>query len=380
MKQDNHEILTWIQALRGLAALSVVLVHARFILPESWAGVKTALVPASMGVDLFFVLSGFIMMLTTRHCEGTPRYAASFLIKRWARIWPLYFVVCVLTLIHGPSRSDENAFLTFFQGLFLYPVGIQTSPFWLAMPVAVAWTLIYEVYFYVVFGVSLLFGRWRWIALATWFAATLVAIPYFAGHFSFSAMDARPLYSFAFANIATNPLIWDFIFGLIVGWVYLSRIRFSNAQPLWLAVAFSATLIVWACVTGVATTHGPNGWGWPIFAFVLSLALLSKTTHIPVPRWTVWLGGISYSLYLIHVFSFQITREAISLLGIAGRDQVMVGHFILDPMVAVIIAWALYRFIEQPLSVSARRKGLAMLDLPFLNRKRFAASSPAESQ
>lgn len=380
MKQDNHEILTWIQSLRGLAALSVVFVHARFVLPESWAGVKTALLPAAMGVDLFFVLSGFIMMLTTRHSEGTPRYAASFLIKRWARIWPLYFVVCVLTLLYAPSRSDENAFLAFVQGLFLYPVGIQTSPFYLLMPVAVAWTLIYEAYFYVVFGISLLFGKWRWAALGAWFATTLIAIPYFTGRFGFGAMDARPLYSFAFANIATNPLIWDFVFGLIVGWVYLSRIRFANVQALWLAVAFAATIVVWACITGVATTHGPNGWGWPIFALVLSLALLSKTTRIPVPRWTIWLGGISYSLYLIHVLSFQVSREVISLIGIGSGEQIMLGHFLLDPMVAIIFAWLLYRFVEQPLSLTARRKGLALLDSSYSNRKQQQAESPAHLQ
>lgn len=379
MKQDNNEILNWIQSLRGLAALAVVFVHVRYVLPDSWGSLKSALVPAAMGVDLFFVLSGFIMMLTTRHCEGTIRYAASFVIKRWARIWPLYLVVCVLTLVLGPPLSKAQ-FTAFLQGLFFYPVGIQNAPFYFSMPVAAAWTLTYEVYFYIVFAASLIFGKWRWVALATWFSATLVAIPYLLGHFSFGALDARPALPFAFANVATNPIVWDFIFGLIVGWIYLSRIRFSNVQALWLGVAFSGILVVWACVTGIAVTHGPNGWGWPIFVLVLSLALLSKTTPIPFPRWTVWLGGISYSLYLIHLLSFQVSRELVALFGIADHDRVLVGHFLLDPMVAIIFAWLLYHSIEQPLSVAARRKGLKLLDLPLFQRKVYTDSSPSRPQ
>lgn len=375
MKQDNHEILNWIQSLRGLAALAVVFVHVRYVLPESWAGLKAALVPAAMGVDLFFVLSGFIMMLTTRHCDGTLRYAASFFIKRWARIWPLYLVVCVLTVGHGPTLHTAQ-WIAFAQGLFFYPVGINEAPFYFKMPVLAAWTLAYEVYFYVVFGASLLFGKWRWLALTAWFVTTLIAIPYSMGHFSFSAQELRPALPFAFANVAINPIVWDFIFGLIVGWVYLSPIRFANVQGLWLAVAFSVTLTVWASVAGVATFHGPNGWGWPMFALVLSLALLSKATHIPFPRWTVWLGGVSYSLYLIHLLSFQISREAVAKLGIGSHDGVLLGRFILDPMVAIIFAWILYRVVERPLSNAARRSGLKLLDVPLIRRSRYAAVSP----
>lgn len=376
MKQDNHEILSWIQSLRGLAALAVVFVHVRYALPESWGGLKAALLPAAMGVDLFFVLSGFIMMLTTRHCDGTPRYTASFFIKRWARIWPLYLVVCVLTVAHGPTLHTAQ-WVAFAQGLFFYPVGINEAPFYFNMPVTVAWTLTYEVYFYVVFGASLLFGKWRWLALVVWFAITLIAIPYSMGSFSFGAQDPRPALPFAFANVATNPIVWDFIFGLVVGWIYLSPIRFSNVQGLWLAVAFSATLTVWASVAGVATSHGPNGWGWPMFSLVLSLALLSKATPIPFPRWTVWMGGISYSLYLIHILGFQISRETVAWLGIGGNDRVLLGHFVLDPMVAIIFAWLLYRIVEQPVSNAAREKGLLLIDALFFRRRRFRAGPAA---
>src|SRR4051812_46155076 len=76
-----------IQVLRGIAALTVLLWHAsRYFSPYGTGWAAQAFQPGgNMGVDLFFLISGFIMVVTTRDCDGTPSYAATFMVKRLAR-------------------------------------------------------------------------------------------------------------------------------------------------------------------------------------------------------------------------------------------------------------------------------------------------------
>ena len=94
----STRIIAPIQALRGIAALAVLLWHASVrVDPVTLAAFMQ---PASvMGVDLFFLVSGFIMVHTTRDSDGSPRYAAEFLVKRALRIWPLWLASLALLLI-----------------------------------------------------------------------------------------------------------------------------------------------------------------------------------------------------------------------------------------------------------------------------------------
>lgn len=81
--------LEWVQALRGLAAFMVVMVHSRSVLMDTAVGRGAAdhvLLPMAMGVDLFFIISGFLMVWTTRDFDGTKIYVGKFLVKRFARI------------------------------------------------------------------------------------------------------------------------------------------------------------------------------------------------------------------------------------------------------------------------------------------------------
>ena len=108
---DTRPKLAWIQALRGIAVFLVVLTHARYSFSDTptWPLAEQLLRPGAMGVDLFFVISGFIMVYTTRRLAGTPGEALDFLVRRFARIWPLYAVV---TLIYLTVTNKGLAWLT----------------------------------------------------------------------------------------------------------------------------------------------------------------------------------------------------------------------------------------------------------------------------
>ncbi|RLM48911.1 acyltransferase, partial [Halobellus sp. Atlit-31R] len=97
---DTRPKFAWIHALRGIAVLLVVLTHARYFFLDTptWQLAEQWLRPGAMGVDLFFVISGFIMVYTTRHAAGTRGEAVDFLVRRFARILPLYALVTVVWL------------------------------------------------------------------------------------------------------------------------------------------------------------------------------------------------------------------------------------------------------------------------------------------
>ena len=286
--------LDWIQGLRGVAVLLVVLTHGRIFLegtPDAPLA-NAIFLPGAMGVDLFFLISGFIMLYTTRHASGA-REALLFAIKRFARIWPAFAVITVLFIF----VRDENA--SFFRDshnlralartLAFLPVPGGTAPFFnQAFPLG--WTLVFEMYFYIVFGLSMLAGRLRWVALAAWAVFSLVALPHMLP-------GAGPLY----LQVVTHPIIYEFLAGVVIGMLYLSpHVRFPTAAVAWQAVVCASGFALWYAWSGNSSGHGPQGYGWPLALMLCSLALASKTVTLTVPRGLLWIGTVSYSMYLTH--------------------------------------------------------------------------------
>ena len=358
--------LAWIQALRGLAALMVVLVHSRSMLMGTAAGKDIAdqvFLPMAMGVDLFFIISGFLMVWTTRDFDGSRFYAWTFLVKRFARIWPLLAVITPVALLveHGVSGFfDRSLVLAYLEGLAFIPHNPAASGIYFQMAVGVAWTLCFEWYFYLVFAAAMLFGRWRYVAMAAWFALTLVAIPLSRGSYSLQ-VAAQPLVSWSrYANLPINPIVWDFVAGMAVGWLYGARFRIRSVGMICAATAGLLLVLTMAWTTlGMESFFGPQGWGAPLAVLFAGLALLAKADAIRVPRWTVWFGGISYSLYLVHVYVFQLLQRAATATPLSHPAFEII-LFVTRPVAAVICAWLLFRHVEAPLSAWVRRRGLSL--------------------
>lgn len=296
--------LDWVQGLRGIAVLLVVLTHGRFFLDgtPNEALASALFLPGAMGVDLFFLVSGFIMVYTTRDASG-PREAALFAAKRFARIWPAYVVVTLAWIFIKRDGlwffQDAERLQALFQSLTFRPVTSNEAPFFgLVFPLA--WTLAFEMYFYLVFGASMLAGRLRWLVLATWMALTLIVLPMTAGG---PTLDVRQylMFDMPYLHLVTNPIIWEFIAGMAVGLLYLNpNIRFPSAALAWQAVVCTAGFVLWWGWSGAGGFHGPAGWGWPLALMLLALAIASKTVTLRTPHWLQWVGNVSYSMYLTH--------------------------------------------------------------------------------
>lgn len=368
---DTHEKkLAWLQALRGMAAFMVVMVHDRGALMGSAAGTVIAnhlLLPMAMGVDLFFIISGFLMVLTTRNFDGTPAYAWRFAAKRVARIWPLFAIVSVVALAvehHGlRGFRDPSVLLPYLEGLIFVPHNPAASGIYFQMAVGVAWTLCFECYFYLVFAACMVLGRWRYAGMAAWFALTLLAIPLFRGGYNLG-VASQPLVMWSrYANLAINPIVWDFVFGMLAAWLYVSGIVCRRVVVVCTitCVLLVALLAGWHRL-GMVNFFGPRGWGAPLAIALLGLVMLVKVVRIAVPVWSVWLGEISYSLYLVHVYVFEAMQRIVAHAPLtpSAANYVL---FLARPLAAVLCAWATFVWIERP-ACAWMRKALLGIRMP----------------
>ncbi len=204
----------------------VVLFHARTYVsargPDDFLTWITN--PFSTGIDLFFVISGFVMVYTTQ--TERSRRPLDFFVKRLCRIVPAYviatiiYVVCMRIMEHFTGYRGMYDHLTprdVLKSIAFIPVNLtdpHEPPFFGGSSLHVGWTLNYEAYFYLVFFGSLFFKRFRWLAFGGWMLFILVALPLiFRGAVS---LDIRHFYGWRAAipePPMTSCLIWEFIMG-----------------------------------------------------------------------------------------------------------------------------------------------------------------------
>ena len=214
-------LLHSVQALRAVAALLVFVFHIAQSWCEDFSVFARNIFPAgSGGVDIFFVISGFIMCFTTWNADRSP---INFAIKRLARIAPLYyaltfglFAVALLapTLLSSTTASFEHL----IKSLLFLPHMREDGQI---MPILfLGWTLNYEMFFYVVFALALLIPKYTLHIVAVVMTALVVS------GFVFPATDT-------IARFYTNDIILEFVFGCLIfsAWRRWPEL-FANAWPL----------------------------------------------------------------------------------------------------------------------------------------------------
>jgi peptidoglycan/LPS O-acetylase OafA/YrhL len=309
MKQDpsvagetQSGALTSIQILRALAALMVAAYHAqlelatRLGLPDSLPSFSFG----AAGVDLFFVISGFIMVYASERLFGRPEASRVFFLRRLARIVPLYWaasgVLLAYILIAGIDFAVSNVSLGTIVASFLflpYP-----RPDGLMMPLhGLGWTLNYEMFFYVVFAVGIVLPRRNAVLAIAAFLTAIVAVNWMFGPFP------EPLAFWC------GSIMLEFCFGMLIALAYRHGLRLPTS------VTYGLIL---AALVGYATTKFSAAnvtfrlieWGLPAAALVAAL-VLSKDAAKPgaVGRAFAFLGDASYSLYLLHPLTIDAARR-----------------------------------------------------------------------
>lgn len=365
-KQLANGKLAYIQALRGIAALMVVLYHgSRFISPYGTGMGDVLFGPAGvMGVGLFFILSGFIMVHTTLGSDGSPAYVIEFLIKRFSRVWPVYAVASVSFVVlvwYGRHFFQVPGHLRQLLCTLLFvPTGDGAPPdFGFPIP-SVGWSLNYEMYFYAVFGFSMLFGRARWIALAAWLGVTLLLAPYLHGHAI--TFDASTDYGFkhAYVQLVTSPVIWQFAAGVILGLVYRSRVVICNGRMLKMLLFVTVSFVLWQYMSRFQMGLGVTQSGLSLIPLMLSLVLASKRVSLKALGPLTHLGDLSFSLYLWH----PLVQETLcDMLVKTGHGDLSYGYsfLFLTTAVAIVVAAASHTFLERGLAEYVKNRLLGGL-------------------
>jgi peptidoglycan/LPS O-acetylase OafA/YrhL len=340
-----NQRIDWLHGLRGIAAFMVVFTHARyfFLHTPAWPEINAALVPTAMGVDLFFIISGFIMTYTA--VKGHYTGPLDFGIKRLARVWPPYAVMTLVAMVlwNQAGFHSFDSLKPVLRSLALIPADPHNAMYF-GVTLPLGWTLEFEAYFYLVFAVCLaLRGPTRWFALIGWLLFSAVIYP--MRHHGFHwAPQVDPAYSWAYANLITNPMVLEFGYGVLIGLLYLSGARIPNARLCWNLLFATVTCALWYCFCAPGAFHGPGNWGAAAAAIVLVLALVSRTVHLRVPALIAWLGTISYSLYLTHTATQEVL---IRFLGRLGWDTQNWGFVFLSTCVALVVAYGFHVVVER---------------------------------
>lgn len=348
---DRVAPLGGIQILRAVAALLVVFHHA---LEESLAANTGPKSPdwlttfGASGVDIFFVISGFIMFYVSFPHNEQPIAPSRFLLKRVLRIYPLYWFCIALVLglwEVGLFKSLLVNISTLERSIFLLP---STT-----MIIGIAWTMVYEMYFYLIFAVTLIFANSK-VSLYGTGAAILTF--YALGQF---APDE------ALRDFLENPIALEFCFGLLLGSVFTQVARLPDIiRLLWIpgfAFLAAAPLIVYhpttANLPGFARVWA---WGLPAFMIVLSFLKLDLSRS-RLQKFMVPLGDASYALYLTHPF-VMITYARLLKGSLADLPQ--------WPVVPVVVALsaglglATYILVERKLMAITRHLFSRQLSSP----------------
>jgi exopolysaccharide production protein ExoZ len=335
--------LASIQILRAVAALAIVMHHGLHEAHQATQKVGgsfawQSVLPLEAGVDLFFVISGFVMVFASRDMFGSTGSIIPFLRRRLARIAPIYWLTTLLFLAVSLSGlaplsrapfSAEETIATFLFLPYLRPDGFLQPVYGLG------WTLNYEMFFYLLFALALPFQRERAVPLVVITLMLLVTI----GQFIPASLTAPYFW--------TRSIILEFGFGMIIGHMALSGIRPSRMTSALLAGAALALLALGVLAPNLLPDRALL-YGLPAALLVIAaLAFESDGQTQPATRLMTQLGDASYALYLLHPFVLRF------LALVAGGMITAISPWlflILGVTLSCIAAMIVWRWFEKPVT------------------------------
>lgn len=342
-------MLKGLQYLRGIAAIMVVLLHARisvnhylvaisdrqFLFPEShWAAF------GRFGVDIFFVISGFVISITLfkLNLDSMPDIR-KFIQKRIIRIAPLFWICLLLYILtmHLTSPKSNFDILNIFTGaVFQFYADSRGNP---STYYGISWTLNYEMLFYMSTGMLVVIFRKMWalsVSLLFCFTSYL---------FYVYGKDMNIVQKFIF-----NPITLEFILGVIVAHFYKNKVKIN---------ALIGIPVIIACFYYIYTIpeRGLTDWyiGRTINAAIPAAMIVMCIINLEFKNKTIdtilmKLGDSSYSMYLIHGIVFLWVNYICSSIGLrfnSGFSVYLYFYFII--CASIFASVVLNSYLEKPI-------------------------------
>jgi len=330
IRSQPHARLDCVQLLRAVAAVAVVTHHIRLFGNGAW------------GVDLFFVISGFIM------CYVTEDSGRGFFAKRIIRIVPLYWtgtlaVFCVALVF--PSLVDHTTadFVDLLKSLFFIPFkkGHNTVPV-----LFLGWTLNYEMLFYLIFSLSMAVShKRRAVVASTLLIGIVIAGQWVPDH-------PVPLKFFS------RPIILEFAFGMICYELFIgtARHRMRNrtiaSRLLW-TVAGGIFIACMPLATVLVPFEDPVI-RWGILAALSFYCVLYGLSGVRLPLVAVIIGDASYSLYLFHPYVIQLFTKMSGAFSGSGVVAYFMAVFVI--VLCCVLSVISYKYLERPITEYLRKR------------------------
>lgn len=326
-----------IQALRAVAALMVVVFHAL----ELWGDRIDASAPGvdwengAAGVDIFFVISGFVMIVASRRLIDKPSGWIEFLRHRVARIVPLYWLlttaklaaVMILPALAIRTSLDPG----FIAGSYLFmPVIDHAGNFRPLIPMG--WTLTYEFLFYLLFAT----------ALAMRAEILRVIVP---GLGIIAALALFRQVSWPAWTVLFSTIVLEFIFGVVLAKLTLAGHRLPPRVALALV---TAGIVAIMALPMVSSDLRVVMWGLPAFAIVAGAVSLERIVAGRLPNWLLSLGDASYSIYLGHGFVVPVCVLIVGKM-LPGSFAAEVFAVVLCLLGGAALGWLLHGLVELPI-------------------------------
>ncbi len=354
---DSQKRIPELDGLRGVAILMVVSFHYinnQLINANSFLGRMLYKVTSFgwVGVDLFFVLSGFLIGTILINNRQSKNYFSTFYVRRLVRIVPNYYLLILLFIIIGfiPFFSKDYfltgnhvipiwAYILLIQNIFIAHLNNfgNTS-------IGVTWSISFEEQFYIIFPLLVYFLKEKWLILLLGLAIVLapilrmqytdwvppyVLLPCRMDSIAFGAVIAYFNHAYSLTSLVRKnirPIIFVLALdGLICTFLYIKFGDLGVIRNTLFAIIFSGMLL---------------------FALVYKNSFYGSFLRLKILG---WVGTISYSLYLFHDMILGLCR---ALTGIGGENVLETGKGIILTTTALLISvffsWIIYRKLESP--------------------------------
>lgn len=329
---ENKKLLYYVQCLRGLASLLVCGFHTRY-----WINLNDSsklgdflFAKGLYGVELFFIISGFIMIYTTKDnfLQSQYKYSKLFIKKRIIRIAPLYTILTIVWYIIFIDSFNWNVFIKIIKSIMFIPYN--------EFPILyLGWSLNYEMFFYLIFAISLLFGHYKYKVLLIFFMI-FISLQHFK-------------YQNSYLNMISSFQLNYFLVGVLLG-LFRNKIIITNSHISLVLIVVSMFILILFLFNYVKIN---NKIGLLLFfTFIVYSVINFDFSQIKINLNALYfLGNISYSLYLFHPFIPNLLKEHFDIFpGIFKIDLLNYFFYILMMLSIILFSNILYHLIEKKLS------------------------------
>ncbi|QMV77733.1 acyltransferase [Enterobacter hormaechei] len=325
VSHDKEELVN-LQILRGIAAMLVVTNH---FLSTTIGGVFK--LNGGLGVDIFFVLSGFLMI----HTMNEKKSSVSFLLSRVKRIYPLYLILSIPLIL---STIPLTYTFGIVGNLLLIPSFGDPN---YTMANGPSWTLVYEMMFYLMFSACLIFTKNKsLICLVICIVISLCV-------YSINGYDRYRWVNFGY--IIGDPLMLNFAAGCAIACLYEHTKLFKINTILSLLIFIILMRLALVDLEGQERIYK---FGIPS-VFIILIAIHTRFNSSVLTSALRELGDASYSIYLSHIYVTLIFHSMKDL----NRDwNVIIYSSIALCLVSPIFGIFIYRTIEKPITIYLRNR------------------------